>query len=111
MHKKNYKGKCIKANISKCEGVCKSFSDIAFAYAKELSANSEVKEFSVNVPMVENEYMTDFVITKVDETKAVRECIKSSNLELPKICKLLDISRMYWLHRGVTDWGIVIEKE
>ena len=41
----------------------------------------------------------------------VRECVFRKKLALPRTCKLLDISREYWMKRGVTDRGIVIEQE
>lgn len=41
----------------------------------------------------------------------IRECVERSKLTRPLTCKLLDASRNYWLSHGITDWGIVIEKE
>lgn len=42
----------------------------------------------------------------------VRECVRRNLISKPMTVRLLDISRSYWLRRGVTDWGIVTnEKE
>ena len=46
MRKKNYKGvKCTKRYVEKCEGVCKTFDNIQYAYADLLSM---VQCFPVN---------------------------------------------------------------
>ena len=57
------------------------------------------------------EYCSDFVATKVDGELMVRECVFRKLLSKPMTAKLLDASRNYWIRRGVTDWGIVVEKK
>jgi hypothetical protein len=57
------------------------------------------------------EYTTDFVCVKTDQELMVRECISRRLLTKPMTVKLLDQSREYWLRRGVSDWGIVIDEE
>lgn len=109
MHKKNFKGRSSKRNIDKCVGVCRTYTDIAYAYSDKLAANSEIVEFRVNVPMEGNEYVTDFVATKSNGEIMVRECLPRHHLEYVKTCRLLELSRQYWLHRGITDWGLVID--
>ena len=51
MRKKNFKGRCEKRTISKCEDVCRTFDPIQFAYADVLQASEEIKEIRCNVPL------------------------------------------------------------
>jgi hypothetical protein len=51
--------------------------------------------------------MSDFVCTTVDGECMVRECVSHKLLVKPLTGKLLDMSRTYWMRRGVKDWGIV----
>lgn len=115
MRKKNYKGaKCTKRYIDKCEDVCKTYDVIQYAFADLLSKAEEVNSFQVNVllqGLKEGEYTSDFVIVKADGNLMVRECVSRKHLTKPMTTKLLDVSRNYWKSHGVTDWGIVIEKE
>lgn len=57
------------------------------------------------------EYTSDFVCVKTDNDLMVRECVYRKYLTKPMTVKLLDASREYWLRRGVTDWGLVIDEE
>lgn len=59
----------------------------------------------------EGDYTSDFVCMKEDGDLMVRECVERKYLTKPLTAKLLDTSRQYWLRQGVTDWGIVVEKE
>ena len=63
MRKKNYKGaKCTKRTIPKCEGICKTYDSIQYAYADLLSASDEIQCFRVNVlleGLAEGEYTSD----------------------------------------------------
>ena len=49
MKKKGYKGRCEKRSLSKCVGVCRTYSDLQSAYADVLEADPQVKEFQCNV--------------------------------------------------------------
>ena len=114
MKKINYKGRCEKRKVSKCEDICRTYSKIQSAMVDMLENNNDVVSFECNVRLkgvAEDLYSTDFVIKKVDGSTAVRECVWRINLQKPSYAKLLDISRNYWLSHGVEDWGIVIEKE
>ena len=114
MRKKNFKGaKVSKRVVAKCEGVCRTYDAIQYAYANLLSETEEIKSFQVNVllqGLVEGEYTSDFVITKADGNLMVRECVSRKYLTKPMTTKLLDASRNYWKSHGVSDWGIVIEE-
>lgn len=111
MRKKNFKGRCEKRTISKCDEVCRTFDPIQYAYADVLQANEEIKEIRCNVPLDVKEYTSDFVCVKTDGDLLVRECVNRKFLTKPLTVKLLDASRLYWLRRGVTDWGLVINEE
>lgn len=122
MRKKNFKGRCEKRTVGKCEEVCKTFDPIQYAYADVLQANREVESFRCNVPLEADcvvpqndvsvvEYMTDFVCTKTTGEIFVRECVERKFLTKPLTVKLLDASRQYWLRNGVIDWGIVVNEE
>lgn len=41
MRKKNYKGRCEKRKLSKCEGVCKTYDVIQYAYADTMGVKQE----------------------------------------------------------------------
>ena len=112
MRQKNFKGgRCVKRKLKKCEEIAKTYDKIPTAYAVVLDRDPNVKNIRCNVPLDGEDYMTDFLCTKQDGDLMVRECVFRSKLSLPRTCKLLDISREYWLKRGVTDWAIVVEKE
>ena len=111
MKKKNYKGRCEKRILSKCKGVCKTYDSLQYKYSELLEQNDEIKEFQCNVLLENQDYTTDFFCTKQDGDIMVRECVLKNHLSKPRTIKLLDISREYWLKRGVNDWGIVINEE
>lgn len=114
MRKKNYKGRCEKRTLSKCIGVCRTYDEIEFHYADMLQSDKNITEFRCHVlldGLTEGEYTSDFVCTKSDGDMMVRECVARKHLTKPMTVKLLDLSRQYWLNRGVTDWGLVIDAE
>ena len=114
MRKKNYKGRCEKRSLSKCQEICRTYDSIQYAYADILQKNGDVASIRCNVPL-ENlsvgEYTTDFLCTRTNGDLFVRECVNRKYLTKPLTIKLLDESRLYWLRRGVTDWGLVIDEE
>ena len=115
MRAKNYKGsRCTKKKFNKCEAVARTYDKIQTAYADVLEKDKSIESFQCNVlleGLEEGEFTTDFLCRKTDGDLMVRECVFRKKLSLPRTCKLLDISRNYWARRGVTDWGIVIERE
>ena len=114
MRKKNFKGRCEKRTISKCEEVCRTFDSIQYAYADVLQASENIKEIRCNVPLdglPDGDYTSDFVCKKTDGDLLVRECVERRFLTKPMTVKLLDASRLYWLRRGVIDWGLVVNEE
>ncbi len=111
MLKKNFKGRCVKRSLPKCKDVCKTYSDIQFAYADVLQANNNIIEIKCNIPLDNEDYTTDFVCIKKDNDLMIRECVRRNLLTKPLTIKLLDISKSYWNRRGVSDWGIVVNEE
>lgn len=114
MRNSNSKVRCEKLSLSKCQGVCRTYSDIQLAYAQQLQADESIAEFRCNVPLQDFEltdgsYTSDFVCTTTTGEVIVWECIKKNLIERPKTIKMLDASREYWAQRGVTDWGLVID--
>lgn len=115
MRAKNFKGaKCVKMKLKKCEEVIRTYDNIQTAYAELLDKNEMIKEIQCNIPLdstEEGEFTTDFLCTKTNGDRMVRECVFRKKLSLPRTCKLLDLSREYWIRRGIEDWGIVVEEE
>ena len=115
MRSKNFKGsKCVKMKLSKSDEVVKTFDNIQTAYAQILDKDENIQKIQCNVVLEgidDGEFTTDFLCIKTNGDLLVRECVFRKKLSLPRTCKLLDLSREYWLKRGVEDWGIVIEKE
>lgn len=114
MRRKNFKGRCEKRVIQKCSVVCRTYDPIQYAYADVLQSDSSIQEIQCNVPLDGLEagaYTSDFVCIKTGGDLLVRECVYRKFLMKPLTVKLLDASREYWLKRGVTDWGIVIDGE
>ena len=114
MRPANIKDRCTKKKLKKSDEVIRTYDKIQTAYAEILDANPNIQSIRCNVPlekMEEGEFTTDFLCVKADGDLMVRECVFRKKLSLPRTCKLLDLSREYWLKRGVTDWGIVIEQE
>lgn len=111
MRKRDFKGRCEKKKLSKCKVVCKTYDPIQSAYADILQADTEIVDIRCNVLIDSDNYTTDFVCVKKDNEIMVRECVYRTHLTKPLTIKLLDISREYWLKRGVVDWGLVINEE
>ena len=109
MRPKNYKGRCLKRTLSKCDGVVKTYDEVQYAFADLIQSDRKIVSFSCNVPL-DGDYTTDFVCTKTDGDLMVRECVYRKTLGLPRTCRLLDQSLEYWTNHGVNDWGIVIER-
>ena len=106
MKKINYKGRCEKRKVSKCEDVCRTYSKIQSAMVDVLENDNDVVSFECNVRLkgvAGDLYTTDFVVKKVDGSMMVRECAWRFNLNKPSYVKLLDLSRNYWLSKNVED--------
>lgn len=114
MRKKSYKGRCEKRMLSKCSSICRTYDLIQTSYAEILENDPDIVEIQCNVILEDLEdgvYMSDFLCTKTNNEKMVRECVQRKHLMKPLTVKLLDISRDYWLEHGIEDWGLVINEE
>ncbi len=112
MKKKNYKGRCDKRMLSKCDIVCKTYDAIQYAYADVLEADSDIKEIRCNVSIDDSEYTSDFLCIKQNGEYMVRECVYRKLLTKPRTIVLLEMSRHYWMvTKNIADWGIVIDEE
>lgn len=112
--KKSYKGRCEKRMLSKCSSICRTYDLIQTSYAEILENDPDIVEIQCNVILEDLEdgvYMSDFLCTKTNNEKMVRECVQRKHLMKPLTVKLLDISRDYWLEHGIEDWGLVINEE
>lgn len=108
------KDRCTKKKLRKCQEVARTYDKIQTAYAVVLDKDPSIVFFKCNVILEDfegGEFTTDFVCTKTDGDLMVRECVFRKKLSLPRTCKLLDASRLYWARRGITDWAIVLEQE
>ena len=110
MMKRNCKTRREVRNLSKCINICRSFNRVQYVFADKLERDDEVKEFECNVPLQNLNYTTDFLVTMKNGEKKVYECVKRDHLTKPLDVKILDISRTYWLRRGV-EWGVVTSEE
>lgn len=110
----NTRCKTTKKKLNKCKNVFYAFNDIQFRYGLELELNEDIVEIKSNVRLIGFElgdhYSSDFLCVKKNGQVMVRECVYKDKLLKPLNIKLLDLSRNYWLSRGVKDWGIVINE-
>ena len=115
MRNKNSNVRVTKRKLSKCKDVCRTYNDIQYQYATLLEQDESVKEFICNVPLddleIEGIYTTDFLITKTNGDILIRECVFRDKITKPLNVKLLDTSYIYWIKRGISDWGIVTNEE
>lgn len=114
LQKSNPKTRCTKRNLSKSTDVCRCYNDLQSAYAEILQASDDVESFTCNLPLRGLEigdYTSDFYIRRTSGSFAVRECVSRKHLIKPMTVRILDASRDYWYRRGVTDWGVVTNKE
>lgn len=109
----SFKGRCVRKELKKCNEVVRTYDKVQSAYADVLEEEEQIVSFRCNVPLEdfeESNMSTDFVCVKTNGEIVVRECVFRRQLLLPRTCKLLDASRIYWLRRGVTDWALVVEE-
>ena len=115
MRNRNNHDITFKKKLAKCSRVFRAFSDLQLKYGELLDQNIEILEIKANVLLKGFElgetFTTDFVCTKKDGDLMVRECVYQKNLLKPSTIKGLDASRNYWLARGITDWGIVLDAQ
>ena len=115
MRNKSSNVQVTKKRLSKCEGVFRSYSDIQLRYAASLEDDDSILEFKCNVVLdnfeLDGTYTTDFLITKTNGDILIRECVFRNRITKPLNIKLLDASYRYWINRGISNWGIVVNEE
>lgn len=113
MRKKNYKGRCEKRSVHKCEGICKTYDALQSRMVDILSENDAVKEIRCNVLMGDSDYTSDIVCIMEDDTLVVYECCYRHLIKRPTTARLLQQSRKYWLEHGIKeeDWRLAVDAE
>lgn len=124
MRLKSQKGRCTKISLEKNRDVCRCYDKLMEAYARQLATDENVSEFAMNIPLSferttlpddlpspARSHTTDFYIKWRDGTIAIREAVFRHHLPRPSTAEKLQLSKIYWERKGVSDWGIVIEKE
>jgi hypothetical protein len=115
MRNKNTHSITLKKKLNKCKTVFYAYNDLQYKYGDNLDADTTITEIKCNVQIDECElgdnYTTDFYCIKCDGSILVRECVYKDRLLRPQTIKMLDASRNYWLSKGVTDWGIVLNAD
>lgn len=113
MRKKNYKGRCEKRTVPKCDGICRIYDKLQDRMVDILSGDSHVRNIMCNVSMDATEYTSDIVCQMEDDTVVIYECCYRNLLNRPTTAKLLQQSRDYWMGHGVKeeDWRLVVDAE
>ncbi len=113
IRKKNYKGRCEKRTVAKCDGICKTYDRIQDRMVDILSEDNSVKKIRCNVLMDGTEYTSDIVCTMEDGSLVVYECCLRHLLKRPTVANLLQQSREYWIKHGIKeeDWRLAVDAE
>lgn len=59
MRKKNYKGRCEKKAVPKCNEIFKAYDAVQSAYVDILSSRDDIVEIRCNVPLEDMDYTSD----------------------------------------------------
>lgn len=111
LRKKNFKGRCEKRRLPKCEDVCRTFDALQYTFADVLNAAKDIKSFRVNVlldGLEKGDYTSDFVCVKMNGDLIVRECLERKYLIKSDIQKAVSPCVMQDLHwqwkTGAGNW-------
>ena len=111
MHNTKSHTKTLKRAVSKSKNRFIAYNDTQFAYVKILEADTEIDDILPNYKLsgfsLGENYSTDFLCKKIDNTMTAIETIEKRVLLKPQNLKLLEASRHYWLARGV-EWKLVV---
>ena len=113
MRKQVQKERCTKIMLTKCKAVCHLYDKVQLAAAKMLDAEPAIFQFECNVPILCNDIPAND-LNLPSETyghTAIREAVFRSYLSRPSVAEKLELSRRYWQQQGISDWGIIIDKE
>jgi len=114
MRNVNTRTKTLKKKLKKCKNIFYAYNDIQFRFGDVLDSRSDVVEIKCNVRIdceLGDNFTTDFYVVKNDGSIMVRECVYKNSLLKPMNIKLLDASRNYWISKGISDWGIVLDEK
>ena len=116
MRNSNTHSLTMKKKLKKSKTTFNAYNELQYRYGIKLDDNPDILEIQANIKLVDcpqgDSYSTDFYCVKTNGELMVRECVYKDKLFKPMTTRLLDISRNYWLSKGISDWGIVIsEKE
>ena len=111
----NTRTRTIKKRIDRSKNILFAYSELQLRYAERLELNNEIVDIKANVRLIDFElgdnYTSDFYYVKSNGEVVVRECVYKDKLLKPRTIRLLDASRSYWLNRGVSNWGIVLNED
>lgn len=97
--------------LKKCKVRFIAYNDTQYTYASILDNNDDIVEIKPNVKLsgfeLGDNYSTDFLCKKNDNTYIAIETIDKRFLLKPLHLKQLENSRKYWLSRGI-EWKLVI---
>ena len=111
MRNSNTRSKTFKKKLNKSKKIFYAFSELQYRYGEILDTKDEISEIKANIKLdLEDNYTSDFYIVKTDGSVMVRECVYKDKLMKPNTIKLLDISRNYWLSKGIENWGLVLDE-
>lgn len=94
MRKKNYKGRCEKKSVPKCNEIFKAYDAIQNAYVDVLSSRNDIVEIRCNVPLEDMDYTSDFLCIKTSGEMLVRECLYRKLITKPIVIQL----ERWWIH-------------
>jgi len=110
LKKKNYKKRVSKRKVNKCIGICCTYCDLQYRYADLLATDDNVESFEVNVPILDEEYTTDFLIKYTNGKIKAFECVEREHMLRPSNSELLNKSKSEWYAKGI-EWGIICDRE
>lgn len=93
MRKKNYKGRCEKRAIKKCESICKTYDPIQSAFVTILDNRDDIAEIQCNVELDGDaaDFTTDIVAVMTNGELMVRECVSRKILPRPLTIKGISV--------------------
>lgn len=108
MRKKNYKGRCEKRAIKKCESICKTYDPIQSAFVTILDNRDDIAEIQCNVELDGDaaDFTTDIVAVMTNGELMVRECVSRKILPRPLTIKIHNSTLHSKTEQQILlDWG------
>lgn len=125
MRKYNKRQRTITVASPKKGGVIRINSYAARAYADALEKDERITHYNENIELdgeffayvshqgiraqyFASRWLTDFLLEFSDGHQAVRELAAKEDLGKSACLEQLELSRRYWMAKGISDWKIVI---